>query len=324
MLMGARPQLAGRIRFISLGDLFQVLGGNNCTGTLTLRRQNPEMEGRILFSEGNPVDATAGPLAGLEAVYALFGWRDGCFEFRSERVNARRVIRNGRMEIVLDALRMLDDGVIAKLGPAGSLHRETPEEIPLIRGPFVDYGYIVQEETIPVGRRIVTEGAHGNWIWVILEGRALISRETPEGLVPVAHLGPGAFVGTFAALLFGEYVRTATVTATTEVQLALLDTYRLSGEFASLSGELRRWLLHLSGRLREVTDEFLARCAAKPTSFSFPAAADGREEFPMDTMEEEYGRLSRTFKNLIQYLGTGIRLTAGRCARGASGDAPSR
>jgi len=35
-------------------------------------------------------------------------------------VRTGKVIKQGRMQVVLDALRMLDDGVIKKLGPASS------------------------------------------------------------------------------------------------------------------------------------------------------------------------------------------------------------
>jgi CRP-like cAMP-binding protein len=321
--MGSRPLLAGSLKFTDLANLFQVLGGNNCTGVLTLRSEYTNTTGQIFFADGNPVDAVAGPLRGLEAVYVLFGWSEGTFDFYPDRVAGRRVIQSGRMEIVLDALRMLDDGLIARLGrPANALRWETAD-LPLIRGPLVDYGYIVQEETIPSGRSIVTEGSHGNWIWVILEGKAVISRETSKGPISVAHLGPGAFVGTFAALLFGECVRTATVTATTDVHLALLDTYRLSGEFGSLSRELRRLLLLMSERLREVTDEFLDGRAETPprnemgeqiligdASLPFPVPPDLQDGFGIDTIEEEYGGLSRTFKNLVHYLGTSIRVTS--------------
>lgn len=322
--MGIRPLLSGSLKFANLADLFQILGSNNCTGVLTLRSEHTETRGQIFFSDGNPVDAVAGPLRGLEAAYALFGWSDGSFEFCREKVAGRRVIQGGRMEIVLDALRMLDDGLITRLGQPGNALRDHAKDLPLIRGPLVDYGCIVQEEMVPPGRSIVTEGSHGNWIWVILEGKALLSRETRKGPVPVAHLGPGAFVGTFAALLFGECVRTATVTAEADVHLALLDTYRLAGEFGSISGELRKLLLLMSGRLREVTDEFLDGQAGNLTRaetggraaggytplLPFPFLGDLKDGLPMDAIQEQCAGLSRTIKNLVHYLGTSIRVTS--------------
>lgn len=317
--MGSRSLLSGRLRFASLADLFQILGSSSSTGALYLRSELVQAEGRILFSQGNPVDAVAGPLRGLEAVYALFGWCDGSFEFFGERVTGRRMIQNGRMEIVLDALRMLDDGLIPRIGGPAPIAQEQPtSDLPLIRGPLLDYGSIVHEERMPAGRNIVTEGSHGNWIWVILDGKVLISRESRRGPVPVAHLGPGAFIGTFVALLFGECVRTATVTAVTDVHLALLDTYRLSAEFGILSGEFKRLLLLLSERLRESTDAFLEGRGGRVTPFSFPLPVDLQEGFPMDALMKEYGSLSRTFKNLIHYLGTGIRETGRMPGPGSS------
>jgi len=62
------------------------------------------------------------------------------------------------------------------------------------------------------GERILKEGGHGKWIWVILEGAVEITRETPDGPLVVARLGEGSFIGTFAALRFKEHARTANVT----------------------------------------------------------------------------------------------------------------
>ncbi|MBW1798618.1 MAG: cyclic nucleotide-binding domain-containing protein, partial [Deltaproteobacteria bacterium] len=110
------------------------------------------------------------------------------------------------------------------------------------------------EEHFHDGEMIVKEGSHGNWIWVILEGMVNIIRETSNGPVPVASLGQGCFIGTIVSLLHGENTRTATVTALGDVQLGLLDTQRLSGEYASLSSDFRGLLFSLAGRLGKITD----------------------------------------------------------------------
>jgi hypothetical protein len=271
--MNARAVLEGSLSFINLAELFQILGGNNSTGTLRLISQYAPNPGVIYFSKGNPMNATCGSLRGLEAVYSLFGWADGKFEFSEEKVQVERAIKNSRMEIVLDALRMLDDGVIKKLGPATleaipqGKQGTTPgkkNNLPVIKGSMVDYLYIVQEEEYNDGRIVVKEASHGKWIWVVLEGTATVTRETPQGPLTVARLGEGSFVGTFSSLLFQDIARSATVTAEGDMRLGLLDTQRLAGEFRTLSNDFRNALGSLDRRLRMVTDRAVEWFQKKP------------------------------------------------------------
>ncbi len=251
--------LAGNLCFISLADLFQILGGNNSTGTLHLTSQYVPAPGLIYFVNGNPVNATNGPSQGLDAVYPLFGWTDGKFEFYEEQIQVERVINNSRMEIVLDALKMFDDGQIEKVGPvshedesavqSGESEDGQAGTLPIIKGPVVDYMYVIDEEEFRDGDRIVSEGGHGDWIWVILEGTVLVTRETSNGPVTLARLGEGCFVGTLSSLLRREHVRDATVTAVGDVQLGVLDIQRMSGECAALSLNLKELLFTLLNQI---------------------------------------------------------------------------
>ena len=171
------------------------------------------------------------------------------------------MIKKNRMEIVLNALRMLDDGVIEKVGPTtadellskkGSKSGDGQKrELPVIKGPAIDYLYILDEEEFPDGRTVVKEGSHGKWIWVILDGAAQITRETSRGPLTIAKLGEGCFIGSFTSLLFQEYARSATVTAMGDLRLGLLDTQRLAGEFYTLPADFRNTLSSLDRRLRE-------------------------------------------------------------------------
>ena len=261
--MDAKSEFLGCLHFINLPDIFQILGGNRATGILQLTTQYAPAQGRIYFVEGDPVNASMGPLHGKDAIYALFGWTEGEFEFREGNVRVGRVIKNSRMQIILDALRMLDDGMIEKVGPPASdapnviicgLEPDKGRRLSVNKGPLIDYTYVLAEEVFRDGEIIVKEGSHGNWIWVILDGMVNITRETSKGPVPLARLGQGCFIGTLVSLLHGDNTRTATVTALGEVQLGLLDTQRLSGEYASLSSDFRNLLFSLAGRLGKITD----------------------------------------------------------------------
>jgi CRP-like cAMP-binding protein len=263
-MMHGRAVFTGDLSFISLADSFQILGGNNSTGILHIKSQHVPSPGMIYFVDGNPANATHGSLQGLQAIYSLFGWTEGKLEFHEQKVQAKRVINSSRMEIVLDALRMLDDGVIKKVGPpshdemssvqSGASKDGKRAELPVIKGPFVDYMYVIDEEEFHDGEKIVTEGGHGNWIWVILEGSVKMTRETSHGPMTIARLGEGCFVGTLKSFLSPKHVRNATVTAVGNVQLGVLDTQRLSQDYASLSSDFKGLLLSLDGRLKKITD----------------------------------------------------------------------
>jgi CRP-like cAMP-binding protein len=260
--MGDRAALSGNLAFINLADVFQILGGNNGTGILRITSQHSPDSGHIYFLKGDPINATIGSQNGLDAVYALFGWVEGTFEFHEQAVHTGRIINKSRMEVVLDAMRMLDDGLIKKVGPP-SFDEMAPvetgkvgiEKKKVIEGPLIDYVFVQNEEDYSDGEKIVSQGGHGKWIWVILKGSVTISRETSNGSLTLAHLGKGCFLGTFSALTFMDYTRSATVTALGDVQLGLLDAELLHREFSSLSADFRELLLGLDRRAKKITDK---------------------------------------------------------------------
>jgi CRP-like cAMP-binding protein len=262
--MSAKAALAGSLSFISLADIFQILGGNNSTGIMHITSQYVPKPGLIYFLNGDPINATSGPLSGLDAIYALFGWIEGKFEFYEEKVQIGRVIKKNRMEILLDAMRMLDDGLIKKVGPPSfdegvsvesSKTRSEKKGTPhVIKGPLVDYSHVLDEEEYHIGEKIATAGGHGKWIWIILNGSVSVSRETANGPMNIANLGEGCFLGGFTVLPFTEYTRSVTITALDDVRLGLMDTEFLYRDFMSLSPDFRRILLSLDGRLRKITD----------------------------------------------------------------------
>jgi len=70
----------------------------------------------IVVDKGNPITPPAAGFPGGGSFRSL-GWAEGRFEFTREAVTAKRTIQKGRMEIILDGLRLLDEGKIEKLGP---------------------------------------------------------------------------------------------------------------------------------------------------------------------------------------------------------------
>ena len=209
--MNTNIDLSGSLSFLNLGELLNLLGTNGSTGVLHIKSSHASQPGSVYLDKGNPINATNGSLTGLDAVFALFGWTEGEFEFSEEDVTCTKTITKSRMEIILDGLRLLDEGKINKLGQSAAADKQ-PEspvksgQLPLIKGPLVDYSYIVDEEGFYDGDEIVQEGNHGDWIWVILEGTAEIIKQAEKGPIQLLRIGDGAFLGSVAALISGAVV----------------------------------------------------------------------------------------------------------------------
>ncbi len=259
---------SGSILFLSLADVIQLLGGNNCTGILTLRSQYSADVGIIYFINGNPVNASCGKLKGLKAVYALFGWTDGKYEFSEEELTGiNSVIKQSRMGLVMNAQRMLDDGKIAKVGPSPLTQKDMEKIGPdatkrilclLLKGPWLiisGHGRIYLQR-----RRDYCEGGKftGKWMWVIYEGTVKITRQTSKGAITLARLGEGCFIGTIRASYTCDYSRSATAIAEGKVRLCILDAEPLQREYAALSENFRKILLSLDKRLRMINDNVVA------------------------------------------------------------------
>jgi CRP-like cAMP-binding protein len=256
--MPGNVAFAGNLSFLNLGELMQLLGTNGGTGTLYISSNYASQPGVIYIEKGNPIDAANGTKTGLDALFSLFGWLDGQFEFVQEEITCQKVITKSRMEIILDGMRLLDEGQVEVLGPVTGESESEPTvaksgSIPLIKGPLVDYSYVVDEEGFYDGDEIVQEGNHGNWIWVILEGVAEISRETPKGALKVLRIGDGAFLGSVTTLLKGNNVRSATATAVGDVQLGMLDTQLMTSELANLSLDYREFVRCIDERMKQAT-----------------------------------------------------------------------
>ncbi|MEE8481327.1 MAG: cyclic nucleotide-binding domain-containing protein [Desulfobacterales bacterium] len=258
--MSSNIVLSGNLNFLNLGEILQLLGSNGSSGLLRILSKYAPNPGLIYFLNGNPINASNGSLNGIDAVYSLFGWIEGEFEFSTEDIKSEKVIKFGRMEIILTGLKMLDDGDIEKLGPV-SFEKEPSDLpgkesiLPIIKGPLVDYMDVVAEEEVLDGDRIIEEGKHGEWIWVILEGVVDIIKETPKETIKIVRIGDGSFIGSISSFLVESQIRSATAVAAGNVQLGVLDSQRLSNELASFSSEFKRLVISLDNRLKEVTDK---------------------------------------------------------------------
>jgi len=252
--------LKGSLAFIELGELLQQLGGNGSTGILKITNEQVEEPGFIYMKAGNPINARLGSTQGMDALNQFFGWTGADFEFIQEAVTCEAVIKKSRMEIILDGLRMFDDGLIPEVGPGKSAADPTGRkekdrsDLPVIKGPIVDYVYVVDEEEFAAGTDVVGQDRFGNWFWVILSGTMEVVRIIPEGHAPIVRLAEGAYIGSIVSFLREGNVRSATVKAIDRVQLGVLDSQLISREYSAMSDDLQSLLISVDKRLRQVTD----------------------------------------------------------------------
>ncbi len=103
---------------------------------------------------------------------------------------------------------------------------------------------LATEVDIPEGKVLAREGQPGREFYVILDGKAAVSIDGSE----VATLGPGDFFGEMALLDQGP--RVATVTATTPMEVAVLDPREFSTLIEEHPGVARKVLKVMAQRLR--------------------------------------------------------------------------
>jgi hypothetical protein len=113
---------------------------------------------------------------------------------------------------------------------------------------------MVEEEEFSKGTTIIEEGEFGNWIWMVLNGTAEMSKKTIAGPTRILRVGQGGFIGNISSMMAMGRRRIATFTATETIRLGVLDLDPLYAEYSSLSDDFRSVLLSLDNRLREVTE----------------------------------------------------------------------
>lgn len=117
--------------------------------------------------------------------------------------------------------------------------------------PLDFYSYIVAEESHPDGTVIIKEDSYGNWMYVILEGKAKVKKKTPKGEVLIDYLEEGSVFGTTG--LFGDFnaQRNTSLVSDGPITLGVLDPKKLDNDWIALSPSLRSLLACLIKKRRE-------------------------------------------------------------------------
>jgi CRP/FNR family cyclic AMP-dependent transcriptional regulator len=125
------------------------------------------------------------------------------------------------------------------------------------------HAYVASEEFYPNGSMIIEEGTVGDWVYVILEGSAKVRKKTPKGSVTVDTLKEGDVFGEMGFLEGGKRLRSASVVASGDVWVGVLDGEKLTRDFEELPSNLRALVRSLVLKLREVTTNVCSLVSAQ-------------------------------------------------------------
>ena len=87
--------------------------------------------------------------------------------------------------------------------------------------------YVVNEQLYLDGTVIVEESSVGNWVFVILEGSARVKKKTDKGQITLDVLKEGDIFGEMEFLEGAKRPRTASLVASSDVWVGILDVDRL-------------------------------------------------------------------------------------------------
>jgi CRP/FNR family transcriptional regulator len=112
------------------------------------------------------------------------------------------------------------------------------------------YGYIRDEWTYPKGAVLMDEGGRGEWVYVILEGKAKVVKKTAKGKLTLQVLTEGDFFGEMAFLGRNKGPRSASVVAVDgSVRVGMLDPGMLERDYEMLSPQIKQLIRSLIMKL---------------------------------------------------------------------------
>lgn len=103
-----RTRFAGDLSDIGIVDLLQTIEVNRKSGIVHVHNVDGR-RGAIYFRDGRVIDAEAGRLGGVEAVYRLFSWNEGTFEVEFKNIRRRDVIEHSGQTLLMEGMRRLDE-----------------------------------------------------------------------------------------------------------------------------------------------------------------------------------------------------------------------
>jgi CRP-like cAMP-binding protein len=113
--------------------------------------------------------------------------------------------------------------------------------------------YVVNEQLYLDGTVIVEESSVGNWVFVILEGSARVKKKTDKGQITLDVLKEGDIFGEMEFLEGAKRPRTASLVASSDVWVGILDVDRLLKDYELVYPKLRILIRSLMAKYKETT-----------------------------------------------------------------------
>ncbi len=113
--------------------------------------------------------------------------------------------------------------------------------------------YLANEELYADGTVIVEEGSVGNWVYVILEGSARVGKKSPKGILTLDVLKEGDLFGEIDFLEGVRRPRIASLVASGDVWVGILDVERLLKDYEQVPPKLRVLIRSLMVKYKEAT-----------------------------------------------------------------------
>jgi CheY-like chemotaxis protein len=104
---GGQVELAGNLSDMTPADLLRFAEAKHKSGVLRLK--NGEVEGAIVFQNGEVVDSQYMQLMGEPALFSLLNWDSGTFTFQSQTVSVPRTIIATTDEILARMMQRYDE-----------------------------------------------------------------------------------------------------------------------------------------------------------------------------------------------------------------------
>lgn len=119
--------------------------------------------------------------------------------------------------------------------------------------------YVVNEQLYLDGTVIVEENSVGNWVFVILEGSARVKKNAGKGQITLDVLKEGDIFGEMEFLEGTKRPRTASLVASGDVWVGILDVDRLLKDYELIPPKLRILIRSLMAKYKETTARLCAR-----------------------------------------------------------------
>jgi CRP-like cAMP-binding protein len=114
---------------------------------------------------------------------------------------------------------------------------------------------IASYEKFKDGQTIFTEGANGDWMYIVESGEVEISKKVAGQQIVIETLMPGDIFGEMAYI--DRTPRSATATAKGTTEVGIIDRQFFDREFSKLSADFQQMLRTVTYRLRKTTATLL-------------------------------------------------------------------